>query len=416
MIRDAWPYLAAILIVGGLVALNAVLVLLGFALALACGGAMLWSRYALRRVTYERVVPEDHAFAGETVGVTLRITNRKPLPLPWIEVREQFPQAMLASPGSAVADDGAEFRQSGALNSVNLQWRTSIGAHERVSRDVELQCPARGVYVIGPAYLRSGDAFGLYADERIEERRTRIIVYPRTVELPDLALPSRRPFGERGGGLRVFEDPSRMAGVRDYRPGDALRRIDWNATARLGKLQSRTYDPTSSQHLYVALNTQTLIPAWAGYVADLLERSITVAASVARDAYDTRYAVGLLANSSVPEADHAIRIAPGRRPEQFIRLLEALAVVTPFVLEPLSAMLDREEHRLSAGTTIAVVTAIMPDDLAATVLRLHRRGHQIVVLTTSGETWPDLLADVPVRDVSDVGSEFAPPAAEAVTP
>ena len=407
MIRDAWPLFAATLVVAGLVTLNAVLVVLGFALAIACGGAMLWARYALRRVAYERIVPEDHAFAGETVGVTLRITNRKPLPLPWIEVHEQFPETLIADAGNAVAGNEAEFHQSGVLNSVSLSWRTSIGMHERVSRDVDLQCPARGVYEIGPAHLRAGDAFGLYADERAETRRTRIIVYPRTVDLPDLALPSRRPFGERRGGLRVFEDPSRVAGVRDYSPGDALRRIDWNATARLGKLQSRTYEPTSSQHLYVALNTQTLVPAWAGYIADLLERSIIVAASIARDAYDTRYAVGLLATSSFPDADRAIRIAPGRRPEQFIRVLEALAVVTPFVLTPLAAMLDREEHRLSAGTTIAVVTAIMPDDLAATLLRLHRRGHQVVVLTTSGELWPDLFTGIPVRDVSRVGIEVA---------
>ena len=416
MIRDAWPYVAAILIIAGLVALNAVLVLLGFALAIACGGAMLWARYALRRVTYERIVLEDHAFAGETVGVTLRLTNRKPLPLPWIEVHERFPETLIADLSNAVTGGDAEFRQAGALNSVSLDWRTSVGAYERVSRDVELQCPARGVYEIGPVHLRSGDPFGLYSDERVDERRTRIIVYPRTVELPDLALPSRRPFGERGGGLRLFEDPSRFAGVREYNPGDALRRIDWNATARVGKLQSRMYDPTRSQHLYVALNTQTVVPAWSGYVADILERSITVAASIARDAYGTRYAVGLLANSSFPEADRAIRIAPGRRPEQFIRMLEALAVVTPFVMEPLSAMLDREEHRLGTGTTIAVVTAIMPDDLAATLLRLHRRGHQIVVLTTSGEVWPELLPDVPVRDVSDVGSGFTPPATEFARP
>jgi hypothetical protein len=57
----------------------------------------------------------------------------------------------------------------------------------------------------------------------------------------------------------------------------------------------------------------------------------------------------------------------------------------------------------------------MPEDLAASLLRLHRRGHQVIVLTTSGEVWPDMLADVPVRDVSRVGGEFAPQA-EAVKP
>jgi uncharacterized protein (DUF58 family) len=243
-----------------------------------------------------------------------------------------------------------------------------------------------------------------------------VTVYPRTVALGDVGLPSVRPYGEHAGGSRIFEDPSRIVGVRDYRAGDSLRRIDWKATARLGTMQSRVYDPSASRHLSLCLNTQTTDPAWAGVITELLERSITVAASVAREAYEERYSVGLLANSSLPDADRAIRIPPGRRAEQFIRILEALAVVTPFVLEPLSAMLDREEHRLVAGTTIGVVTAIMTDELAATLLRLRRRGQVVVVLNASGDDWSDRLGDIETRDVSFVDIPWIPPQpAEATT-
>ena len=443
MLREGWGYFSAALIVIGLITQNAAVVTLGFAVVIACSGATLWARYSLRRVLYERLIPEDHAFAGERLGVTLRITNRKPLPLPWIEAREQFPEDMLP------AEPGGDFHPH--LGSVALDWRTSVGSYERVSRTVEVHCPARGIFRIGPTNLRSGDAFGLFTDERDEERASHIVVYPRTVDIGDLALPARRPYGETGGGMRVFEDPARVSGIRDYRPGDSLRRIDWNATARLNKLQSRVYEPTSSQQLLVCLNTQTVIPAWAGYIPDVLEHSITIAASIARDAYDQRYSVGLLANSSFPESNRmwthrgadaladmvrekelraragdarasiaaapqrkasaqgSIRIPPGRRAEQFIRVLEALAVVTPFVLEPLSALLDREEHRLRAGTTIAVVTGIMPSDLAETLLRLRRRGHQIVVLSSTGEAWPEQLGDITVRDTSHLLADFAPP-------
>jgi uncharacterized protein (DUF58 family) len=200
----------------------------------------------------------------------------------------------------------------------------------------------------------------------------------------------------------VYEDPSRIAGLRDYQPGDPLRRIDWNATARLGALQSRVYDPSSSRHLLVCLNTATLTPAWAGYIPELFERSITVAASLAREANEQRYAVGLLATSSVADADSAIRIPPGRRTEQLMRVLEALAVVTPFVLDSMSRMLDREEHRLAVGTTLVVVTATMPEDLAISILRLKRRGHAVSVLSTSGERWPDLLPGIEVLDLSAI--------------
>lgn len=444
--RDVSPYLivAAVVVIAGIVMANAALATLGFGLAIVCGGARLWAHYSLRRLTYERIMPEDHAFAGERVAVTLRLTNRKPLPLPWIEAHETFPAGLLGE--QRMTDTGAEFQQTGQAGIFGLDWRTSAGGYERVSRTVALQCGERGVYNIGPASLRSGDAFGIFEDGRMEERTTRVVVYPRTVELPDLRLPSRRPYGESAGGLRVFEDPSRVAGIRDYRPEDSLRRIDWNATARAGKLMSRVYDPTSSQHLLVCLNTQTVTPAWAGYIPDVLERMIVIAASIAREAYEQRYAVGLLANSTMPEpnqswrqhgdalfeaarasdlrgrrwplrraaaspdaprrAARSIRIAPGRRPEQLIRMLEALAVISPFVIEPLAASLEREEHRLALGTTLAIVTGTMPADLVATLVRLQRRGHQIVVLSATGEAWPGDLGDIPVRDLSQIATGF----------
>ena len=121
-----------------------------------------------------------------------------------------------------------------------------------------------------------------------------------------------------------------------------------------------------------------------------------VAASIARDAYDRRYSVGLLVNSTVPDADRAIRIAPGQRAEQFIRVLEALGVVTPFVLEPLAAMLDREEHRLSVGTTRRRRHG---DDARGAggdaACGCAAAGSRSLVLSTSGETWPELLEAVP---------------------
>ncbi len=395
MLRYTWAIFAGGTVIAGLVAGKPGVVALGVLLAVACYGATLWARYSLRRVAYRRLAPEDHAFPGERLTLHLRVANNKLLPLPWIEVRERFP--------AQVVESGGEFGMAGQVTVVQTDWRTSIGAHERVSRSYELQCPDRGIYEVGPTRLRSGDPFGLFHDDRMEERRTRVVVYPRTLDGASFALPARRPYGEEAGGLSVFEDPLRVSGLRDYQPGDSLRRIDWSATARIGRLQSRVFDPASARHLLVCLNTQTTIPMWSGVITEVLERSITVAASISREAYDERYSVGLLANCTFPEADRSMRFPPGRRPEQFIRILEALATVTSFVLEPLSAMLDREEHRLALGTTIAAVTGVMTDDLAGTLLRLARRGHTVVVLKTSPEAWPGGIEQaVEVRDLSAI--------------
>ena len=44
---------------------------------------------------------------------------------------------------------------------------------------------------------------------------------------------------------RLFEDPTRNAGVRPYQVGDPLQRVHWRATARTGELQCRVFDPTT---------------------------------------------------------------------------------------------------------------------------------------------------------------------------
>ena len=44
---------------------------------------------------------------------------------------------------------------------------------------------------------------------------------------------------------RLYEDPTRIAGVRRYEAGDPLNRVHWRATARTGVLHSKVYEPST---------------------------------------------------------------------------------------------------------------------------------------------------------------------------
>ena len=70
------------------------------------------------------------------------------------------------------------------------------------------------------------------------------------------------------------------------------------------------------------------------------------------------------------------------------------------MLEPLSKLLDREEHSMSVGTTLAFVTPIMPEDLVLTLQRLRKRGYRLIVFSPSGNRWGSELDGIEVRHLT----------------
>jgi uncharacterized protein (DUF58 family) len=392
LLRSGWLPLGIALLLVGYFAESGPLLGLGLFVLLAGGLSRLWADRALDRVTFERLLPETRSFPGETIRLTYRLTNAKAVPLPRLEMRDQLPEEL--SPA------GMELKPSGNPGTNSYHRTTHLAWNERVRWSLDLPCPRRGYYRLGPARLRSGDGFGLFVRERDEPDMAGIVVYPRTRALSDLGLPAVRPLGERRGRARIFEDPLRIAGLRDYEPGDSLRRIDWKATARRGRLQSRVYEPSATQLLVVALNVDTTEHSWEGYVPPVLEASIAAAGSIAQWAHQSGYAVGLLANGSLPESSARLVIPPARSPDQLLRILEALGGIEPMTMVSLSDLVEREGPRLPVGATFAVVTSLMPEALAAALQRRRARGQEVVVISMVEADWPDLLGAIPVRHIA----------------
>lgn len=391
MFGESWITASVALALIGIAAGSAPMIGLAALVFTTGGAARLWSRLSLEDVRYVRTLSEHRAFAGETIDVRLSLHNAKWLPVPWIEVREQLPQVMPLVVGRT--------QPSGMQGIVYLLRQAGLSGGERVVWPLQLQARERGYYRVGPTRLRSGDIFGLFERDEAVGQAASIVVYPRTVPLPDLGLPAARPFGDRRGGERIYEDPLLIAGARDYVPGDPLKRIDWKASARIGRMQSRQYEPSHTQSMVIALNVSTMEHSWQGQDPVALERGVIVAASVARWAFEEQLAVGLIANGSFPDADRPIRIGSGRRPDQLMHVLEALAMVTGFATSPLAAELQQRGHALPAGATLVVITALMPPELLATLHRLRADGHAVHVIRTGEQPWPESIAPLRVHEV-----------------
>ena len=79
------------------------------------------------------------------------------------------------------------------------------------------------------------------------------------------------------------------------------------------------------------------------------------------------------------------------------KILEALAMADVFTLVRIERMLS--EERLTYGSTLALVTAVLTPALESSLLRLKRHGAQIGLIYVGIEDPPARFADSPVYDV-----------------
>lgn len=390
--REAWLGVGVFLVFVGFAAEEPSIGLIGAVIVILGAVARYWSKHLFDRVTLTRVPSEWRAFIGETIGVDMELSNQKPLPLPWYEWRFAL--------GEPLPVEGEAL---GAAAVPGMKWlhrRGSLGWYQKHHWKFNLVPTERGNHAFGPATIKSADLLGAFPRTIDDGLRESIIVFPRVLPMSDLGLPSDRPFGERKGGNRVFEDPLRIAGLREFRPGDPMRRIDWKATARSGELRSRVYEPSATQQLYLLVNIDTMEHSWEGYLKEELERIVSVSASVAAWAAGARYAVGILANGAFPDADRPIRLPPSRSRDQITKILEALAVIQPLTMGDLAGAIQRESGKLPAGSTLVVIASLLPPPLAGVIARLRGEGHHVFVVATSGRVRENLPDGIPMREVS----------------
>jgi uncharacterized protein (DUF58 family) len=271
--------------------------LLGLALVLQAGlvafagyvvlGSYVLSRWLSRRwiedLTALRQCEVEPREVGESIEVVMQLRNVGRWPILWVLVEDLVPEEYWRQRPPAVQIKGSR------LQVVSL-WP----GQERILR-YRVTFLRRGYYPIGPTLLESGDVFGLHRRFRVVGQPTYLLVLPRMLPIQRYDFVSRRPIGEIRLHHRLFEDPTRTAGVREYQTGDPLSRVHWKVTARLGQLHCRVYEPTSLAGATLLLDfCQASYPARSEpYRSEL---AITTAASLAYALSLMKQPLGLVSN------------------------------------------------------------------------------------------------------------------------
>jgi len=344
----------------------------------------LWARLALERVECRRSFSIERAFPGDSLSVDIVLENRKPLPLPWVKLSFLLPDGLVT-----VADRGSGGRDGG----LGYLETFSLGRYERVRARRTVEARRRGAFRLGSAQLESGDLFGLYSS-RSESRFSgrELIVYPPLHPLPGFALPTRIPSGETRSRTARDEDPSRPNGVREYRPGDPMRNVDWKTTARHQSPYVRTFDPGDGHHVVVLLECATSELLWR-FRPERLEAAVSAAASVAAFGIRAGHRVGLVTNG-LPLGSGRPVLAAAAGDHQLAALMDTLARVQPMPTWPLETLLgDGGSARggiLPRRATLVYVTAMVRDATTGALARASERGSAVTCVYVGLEPPRDL--------------------------
>ncbi|MFV1966538.1 MAG: DUF58 domain-containing protein [Pirellulaceae bacterium] len=363
-------------------------------------GVLLVSRYITRvgadHLSAQRECNRLTADVGDTVAVVVDIVNNGPLPIAWCLVEDLLPRRALVHEPPSLRVVGRR---------VQLAMLPPRGTR---SLRYQLQCNRRGYYQLGPLVLETGDLFGLHRRYRVATEPHFLLVYPRVLPLEGYDVSSKRPIGEVRMTHRLYEDPTRIAGVRRYEAGDSLNRIHWRATARTGELHSKVYEPSSvaGATLLLEYHQAAHDRRHEPFRSDL---AITAAASIAHAVYEMGQQIGLVTNGrdaadrirqegwdfdirtrdaarqAASMRDTSDRLQPllvetRRGADQLMRILETLARVELTDGLTLPQLIIETSSRLPRDATVIVILPKVSAEDAIALGNLRRNGYAITAI------------------------------------
>lgn len=363
MIRQYWRQCLWVIGAIALFFTGKIIYVMLYSLLLLYWGARFVTRKGFEKLALTRQVSTSHLFRGEEFTVTLQAHNKSWAPLVWVSTTDELPTGLFAlSPRKAVY---------------------ALAPGQRVTFDYRTQGRFRGVFRVGPLHIEAGDPWGLEVLRGRIDLFDEVVVYPKVHPLSGIGLPSSLPIGELHAQQRFYEDPARTSGVREYQPGDPLKRMHWKASARTGRLHVREYSPTIALETTVFLNLNDE-EYEVQSIDHMSEFAIEVAASLSYHLHQQRQPVGLVTNGRdgppvVGVTDTSpIRVSSRKGGPQLMKVMEALARVQVQRGKPFAQCLTHEGRQLPWASTVLAITPEDTPEIVEALFSLRRSGYLII--------------------------------------
>lgn len=349
-------------------------------------------RYALKSLDCSREAPE-FAAEGETLNISLKVKGLSRLLGP-IRIEDALPRWINRTEVQEQASTAAEVDMAAGKPEHNLSADGVAFSYTAVPLK-------RGNHLIGPIRMRATDPLGLVEFRSSYARMSRVVVFPTPMHLRELRSVTGGEFGDyqfegsgsKGSGIDYH-------GVREYQPGDELRRVYWKSTARHGRLNVIEFEHSLARDTIISIDLRDGTEIGEGQFSTL-EYAVRLAAGMASDAVKSGSSVRLLCAGCEGPAT-----LPGRGTDHLYTVMHALAGIGADRHEPLSSVLLSHIEEIPRNSAVACITSAADGRLAECAEFLRSRQVRMTVVLVYLEPEPPGRMDAHMAELAAAGASL----------
>ena len=343
----------------------------------------LWTQFSLRGIHVTRRARSLRASVGDVFEEHFELTNDSRFGKLWVEISND--SNMPGGSGSRLL--------------------TMVGRRQKRSYIARTWLVRRGGFKLGPTRLVSGDPFGIFRVDRVLPVEYSLVVLPMIYEVSSFISPPGLLSGGQVIRRKALDVTPHASGVREYVPGDPMKRIHWPTTARRNQLIVKEFEQDPQAEVWLFLDAHyaahkskeydlpdTQASGWIfekrpefELPPSTLEYAISATASLAQYFLRQRRAIGLVT------VGRSYTVIPAERSErQESKILETLAFIEAESDLSISGLVAAQAGHLPQGSSAILVTPTVHPELLTTVYDLQRRSLRPVVVLLMAESFGGL--------------------------
>ncbi len=355
--------------------------------------AWLLTALSLRGIKVERTARTQRGSVGDIFEEHFEVVNTSRFPKLWLEVSNE----------------------SNVPNATGSRILTFLRGKQKRIYTSRTWLVNRGGFTLGPTLITSGDPFGIFRVSTNFPANSSLVVLPLLFPVNEFVSPPGLLPGGKAIRRKSLDVTPHASSVREYVPGDPMKRIHWPTSIRREQLMVKEFEQDPQAEVWLFIDTYKSVHfarqsemAATHPIDDLmllrrrqvklppssLEYSISIAASLAHYFIGQRRAVGLVSASY-----KNYKVIPAERSErQEAKILQELAFLQAESSYTLPSLVTAQLGQLPQGSSAILITPMAWPELLLAVDSLQRRNLRPVVVMLMAQTFGSSVSNEHLAD------------------